>query len=109
MEEVTVGEVELRIALNELAFELELNDGDGLLHARHLLGVTEAVAFAHETRGGVAAIDGAGEALERRERNAVAFFELREAPVAEGNSDDRCDAGVAAEAGAKPRSIVISP
>ena len=104
-----MGEAELWIAGDELAFELELDDGDGLLHPRHLQRLAQPHALAGKLCRRVVAIHIARQFLQRRERDAVAFLKLRETSVAQGKAQHRGDARIAPEARAEPRGIVVAP
>lgn len=108
-EEVARGEVPVGVAGDELALEFELDDGDGFLHAGEEELVALAGEFDLEAGGGVGGVDGLSEIFEGGEEDAVAFFELFGAAVAEGEADDRGDAGFVAEAGAEPVCVVVAP
>jgi len=62
-----------------------------------------------EAAGGVIGVDGGGEFGEGREEDAVSFFELPKAEVAEGDAEDGGDEDVRAEGGAHPDDVVVSP
>ncbi len=101
--------VPFRVAENRLPFEFELDDGDGLLHPRHQQIVAQARAFRLETLAGVVRIDGARQSFEGRDDQAVPFFELRQAAIAQGDAEHRRDQGFLSETRAHPRDIVITP
>src|SRR3954470_3014597 len=86
MQEVSRLQLPFGVTAYRLAFELELHDGRGLLHARHQKLVARAEVFHAEALGRVVGIDFARETFERRDRDAVALFELRQTPVAKRNS-----------------------
>src|SRR5678815_243528 len=85
-EEVSMCELELRIAFKKLAFQLELNNGDGLLHPRHLHRIAHSFAFHCEAFGGIISVNLSREPFERGDRNSVALLELRKPPVTQGEA-----------------------
>src|ERR1044072_3258086 len=92
-----------------LAFELELHYGRGLLHARHQKLVAQARALRTEALGGGVRVSLAREAFERRARDALALFELRQAAVAKRDSKHGRDERGLAEARAHPGGVVVAP
>ena len=100
------------MALHPLAFQLELQDGGGLVHA-----CVEGQVLAE---GVGAALDGEGveialavfvdrEAHERDQVDAVAVFEDVQVRVAGGQAEDRGDAERMAAGGADPYDVVVAP
>ena len=67
------------------------------------------LALGHEAGRGVVGVDGAGQVLQRRERDAVPLVELAEPAVAERDAEDVADQGLVAEAGAEPGGVVVAP
>ena len=107
--QLAVAEIEVRVARDRLAFELELDDGHGLLHPRHRGGVADAPTHTWEAFGGVVVVSGTHEFFERGQRNAVAHFELEEPLVPQTHAQDVGDAGFLPEARAHPRNVVVAP
>ena len=52
------------IAVDHLAFELELHDRGGLLHPRHHDGIAQAGALRHETGRRIVGVDIANQVLQ---------------------------------------------
>ena len=92
-----------------LAFQFELHDGGRLLHPGHDQILTHPAGLGLEMSGRIVGVDGPDQMLQRRERDAVAFVELTEAPVTERDSQDVADQGLMPQSGAEPGHIVVAP
>ena len=70
------------MARDHLAFKLKLHDGGRLLHTGHRDRLAHARAFNDKARRRVVCVHGASEQVQRGHRDAVAFLQLRQTPVA---------------------------
>ena len=110
LEQAAVVHLKVRISRRGLAFELELQDADGFLHPSDDEGITSAdVAFGLPFQGRAVAVHVAGELLEGFEGDAVSFFELLRAPVAQGNAGDGAQQGLLPKARTHPTDVVVAP
>ena len=110
MEHAAVVHLPLGVTFDDGAHELELKDGDGLVHAGDKMVIGESGnALGIEVGGGVVGVDGVGQHREGRKKDAVAFLELPEAEVAQGDAQDGGDEEIGAEGGAHPDDVVVTP
>jgi len=110
VKEAAVVHLPFGVAGDDLAGELKLEDGDGLVHAGDEIFVGKVgFAFGGEAGGGVVGVDCFGELGEGGEEDAVAFLELPEAEVAEGDAEDAGDEDFGPEGGAHPGDVVVAP
>ena len=86
--------LEVGVARDELALELEHHDGDGALRG---------------LQGGLVGVDMRGERRQRPQADAVAALEHVGILIAQGVAHDGRDAGLAAERRAHPEHIVVAP
>jgi len=99
---------------DQLALQLELDDGDGFLHLRHqadfLPGERTVLRhFRNEHFTGVLAVSFDGERRQRHQADAVAVFQRFHVAVAQAGPDDVGDAGFAAGGRPHPQNVVIAP
>ena len=94
MEQPAALHLEVVIARDELALELEHHDGDGALRC---------------LQGRFVGVDVRGKCRQRPQADAVAALEDVGIVVAQGIAHDRRDAGLAAERRAHPEHIVVAP
>ncbi len=110
VEETAVFHVPLGVAGDDLAGELELEDGNGFVHFGDEVFIGKvSFAFGVEAGCGVVGVDGFGKLGEGGEEDAVAFLELPEAEVAEGNAKDGGDEDFGSEGRAHPGNVVVAP
>ena len=84
VKEASIFHLPFRVAGDDRARELEFENSGGLVHACEEVFVEEVgFTFGVEAGCGVVAVNGVGELGERGQKDAVAFFELPEAEVAE--------------------------
>ena len=102
-------------AQDHLGFELELYDGDGLVHLRDeaacllvVRGVVLVEARAEEVAG-VAGVGLHGEGGQGHEVDAVAVLEGLHVAVAQRETQDVGDAAVVAGSGTHPQGVVVAP
>ena len=86
--------LEVGVARDELALELEHHDGDGALRG---------------LQGGLVGVDMRGERRQWPQADAVAALEHVGILIAQGVAHDGRDAGLAAERRAHPEHIVVAP
>ena len=104
----------LRTAPDHLALELELDDGDGLLHLRHQTDLLRAEAavgsdFGRKRIAGRILVGVERERGEWQQADAVAVFQCFHVAVAQADAHDVGDAGFAAGSGAHPENVVVAP
>ncbi len=109
VEQAAVFHVPLGVARDHLPFELELHDRRRLLHPGDRALFPHAGALALKAGRRVVGVHLARQLLERLQRDAVAFFELGEPAVAQGNAQHVADQRVVPEAGAEPGDVVVAP
>ena len=101
-----------RMAAEQLPFELELQNGGGLVHARqlHLVLVQLLAVVARQKRlARVIRIVGGGQRRQRAQRNAVADLERFQIAVFHGGHDHLRDASLRERRRAHPRDVVVAP
>ena len=111
-EQVAVLQTERGVARNEGGFDLELDDGHGLLdfHVTHPLGFRKhRRALQPEGRARVVRIGAGGELREGGQVDAVDVFEHRKVAVARAYAHHVRDAARLACRCAHPHDVVIAP
>ena len=109
VQQPAVFEVERRVALDGLAFQLELDDRHRLLHARHRQRIADALAQTGEKLGPVVVVHVAHQLFQRRQRDAVAHLQLEEPLVAQAHPQRVGDARFLPQARPHPRHVVVAP
>ena len=91
VEHSSVVHLPLGVTAHRLAFELELNDRDSLMHLCHQLGRTRQTRVVLKVLGlpyrtGVVAVHGHREVSERQEVDAVSFLERLDVRIANAHA-----------------------
>ena len=99
---------------NDLTFEFELDDGDGLVHLGHQLSRTLQTRIVVEVLGlpdgaRVIAIDLHGEVGERQKIDAVTFLERLDIGITDRDAEHRCNECEVACSGSHPFDVVVAP
>ena len=113
-QQFAVAHAEFGVPIDDGGFQLELNDGDRLVHAGHqaerLLAVRAVCArFGQEGRARVFPVFFHGEGSQRKQVDPVTVFERGQVAVAQGDPDHVGHAAFVAGCGPHPQDVVIAP
>ena len=115
MQEVTILHPILRVASDELVLELELYDGDRLVHLPHkenallIVGLISITKLGGKGRTRILTIDLHREARQRKHVDPVAILQRREVCIAQGDTNSVGHAGSVPDSSTHPEHIVIPP
>ena len=107
--------LEVRVAVDDLTFQLEHQDADGLVHHRaavqHALGIGAAgrVGVGHPDGQIVLPIELLGHALQMPQVDAVAILEHAVVVIGQRGLEHRADADGASGGGTHPHHVVVAP
>ena len=107
--------LEVRVAVDDLTFQLEHQDADGLVHHRaavqHALGIGTAgrVGVGHPDGQIVLPIELLGHALQMPQVDAVAILEHAVVVIGQRGLEHRADADGASGGGTHPHHVVVAP
>ena len=111
-EQVAVVELKAGILLDQRRFDLELDDGHGLLdlHVQLKFGGRQGgVALQPEAYARIVAVSLLRERRQRQDVDAVRVLKNRQVAIARADAHDVGDAPALAERGAHPHDVVIAP
>ena len=99
---------------NDLTFEFELDDGDGLVHLGHQLSRTLQTRIVVEVLGlpdgaRVIAIDLHSEVGERQKIDAVTLFKCLDIGITDRDAEHRCNESEVAGSCSHPFDVVVAP
>ena len=107
--------LEVRVAVDDLTFQLEHQDADGLVHHRaavqHAFGIGAAgrVGVGHPDGQIVLPIELLGHALQMPQVDAVAILEHAVVVIGQRGLEHRADADGASGGGTHPHHVVVAP
>ena len=107
--------MEVRVAVDDLTFQLEHQDADGLVHHRaavqHALGIGAAgrVGVGHPDGQIVLPIELLGHALQMPQVDAVAILEHAVVVIGQRGLEHRADADGTSGGGTHPHHVVVAP
>ena len=115
VEKVSALHVPLWVSVEDLRFQLELDDGDGLVHERRQAFGLVVYALGSAAQAGleflarVVAIGFHRECGQWDKVDSVAVFKRCEVGVAQGKANDIADAGVVSSTCAHPQDVMVAP
>ena len=115
VQKVTILHPILGVTRNDLMLELELYDGDGLVHLPHeedallIVGLISIAKLRSEGCTGVLAIDLHSEARQRKHVDPVAILQRGEVGIAQGDTYSVGHAGGVPDSSTHPEHIVVTP
>ena len=109
VQQASMIQLPLRIPFKQLAFQLELHNGRGFLHAGHHVVRPHAAAFRHKELCWIVGVNRASQMFQRCQRNAVTFVQLPNAAVSQRHAEDRADQCFMAQSGPHPQGVMVAP
>ena len=115
MQKQAVFHVEFRTAADDVSFQFELDDTDGLVHLSHqtqrliVVWVVLWVCFRTEEFAGVVGVSLHGKGGQREQVNTIAIFQSCQISVSHGQTKGVGDAAVISGSGTHPKNIMVTP
>ena len=101
------------MTLDQLSFQLELQDSNCLVHLHVERQVAHVISFGIvldlEAGAGIILVDIHGELHQRNQVDAVGILQNVQVAVAGGQTHNGCHAGQVAAGGTDPYNVVIAP
>ena len=114
VQQCTMVHTPLGVTTYGLPLQLELDDGDGLVHLSHQLGTTRqagvVLKVARLPYGAVVVAVGLhGEVGKRQQVDTIALFQRFDIRIADGDAQDGSDECLVAQHSAHPLDVVVAP